>query len=1209
MKKYVLFIILIFSSLNSYSEDIELYIGNANLRAKTKPQVLLIVDTSGSMTDTQIIKTPYDHSKEYKTLGEFTDKSRDYLYYVVGTPVDLPSVDASSENRRFLSSINNCSTAVSRLNKVGFYTGRIKEYTFQGNTGSWQDIPATDGTTISIIDCEDDISLDLAHKDKGTAAEHIKNKFMLVENSLVALPDGYPIDGIGTQIEPVYYDTDVTKVDASWGGDVVTIYTDNYLRWDQGDKYNDGSSDIDIGNETTTRIAIAQRTLTNLIDSIPSVQFGLQVYNYDVGSDNDQSKPHGGRIAFGIQEMTASAKSNLLGIIENDLHGSGATPLCESYYEAYRYFAGLPVKYGKQDVDGYNSYNGGSYHYKDKPNRDTTIEKGADYIAPYTGCSNEVFVILITDGKPTNDNAADGFIRALHSNSIPATTASAVDGNFLPALAEYAHSNDINATLPGTQIATLYTVGFSEGATSASRLLKEAASKGGGEYYDATDPTKLGSALQKALSSILAVNTTFTAPSVASNSYDRTESLDSAYYGMFIPNNGARWKGNLKKLKIKDGKQVDRNNKSAVDESGSIIDTAKTYWESSTGPDGNNVNIGGVVGMFSEKANNTRKVYSDIGTSNALIDLTYDNIVKALGNASNVQNLIGAANTIETKEYIKWAVGVDVDDADKDGEVVDYRPDLFGDPLHSKPLAINYGGSKSKPDIRIVVGTNAGALHMFKDSGTEVDESWAFMPQRFFSNIKTLKDNLPASSKVYGIDGKITVHLLDVDGDGSINSSGDKAWIFFGLRRGGSSYYALDITDPDAPKFMWEVKADNGNFKELAQTWSQPQVGYSSINVSKGIPKPVLIFGAGYSIAKDISGPGSSDNVGRGIYMLDAQSGALLWSITPAATTDKNTQFAGFTDSIPSRIGVLDGDGDGLIDRLYTGDTGGNVFRIDMPGNDPFSKSSPWTAFKLAELGGTTNLDDRRFFNDPSIVRTFFTDRYEHTVGTKTTISSKETPYEAILLGSGDRSTPSATDTNDEFFMIQDKNIITQSFLLNATPPAKKIPSAIKYEDLADFTSDPYGSLSTVAEIKALDVIVSKKSGWRYNYESSGEKSTAGAIVLKGVAYFTSFTPGKSGVDSCALVNGEGALYAIDLYKGTQFFTNWKKLVTTKAMPDTPTPYIPKPKPPLPGSPPGSLPSTIKLLTGGGEGGGVNNGVIDSGLGLSLYRTFQAIAE
>jgi len=1203
--KNLLLILIVFLVMpfDSSSEDIELYIGNANQRANAKPQVLLIVDTSGSMTDTQTIKTPYNPLSSYKTLGSFSGKDNSHLYYVVGTPTTLPLVDDVNENRRFLASINNCSTAVSRLNQVGFYTGRVKEYTFQGNTGSWQEIPDTDGRAISIIDCEDDINLDLTNIANGVDVEHNSNTV----DGTVTL--GYPIDGEGNATTPVYYGADINNTDSNWGGDVVTIYTDNYLRWDQGTQY---SNNVNIGTQSTTRIAIAQRTLTNLIDSIPSVQFGLEVYNFDKGSDSDQSKPHGGRIAFGIQEMTASAKSSLLSIIEDKLHGAGWTPLCESYYEAYRYFAGLPVKYGSQDIDGYNGYNGGLNHYKDLPGRDTSIEttgndNSSTYIPPYVGCSNEVFVILITDGQPTNDSAADNFVIALHNNAEPSSTAVSVDGNYLPALAEYMHKYDINTNLPGTQIATLYTVGFSAGAAAATTLLRAAAEKGGGEYYDATDPTKLGSSLQKAITSILEVNTTFTAPSVAVNSFDKTETFDSTYYGMFIPGNGARWKGNLKKLKIKDGIQVDRDDSPAFDSLGNLLPTAKTYWASSATPDGNDVNAGGVVGMFTNKTAGSRTIYTDTGGDNGVQALNYANLESALGSANAVHLTIGVENAADANEYLNWALGIDVDDADNDSSTEDYRPDLFGDPLHSKPLALNYGGTEASPDIRVLVGTNAGVLHMFQDSGNTVDESWAFMPKRFLANVKTLRDNLPASDKVYGIDGSVVAHVVDGNQDGVIDSTNDKVWIFFGLRRGGSSYYGLDITDPNTPKLLWEIEANTGDYKQLGQTWSQPQVAYSTLNITNGQPKPVLIFGGGYSIAKDISGVGTPDSVGKGIFMVDAESGTLLWSMTPDATAGKNIQFTGFTDSIPSKVSILDSDRDGLVDRLYVGDTGGNVFRIDMPGNDPDSTTTPWTAFKLAELGGTTNLTDRRFFNAPSVVQTYFTDVYETTVDSEVIITKKETPYEAVLIGSGDRSTPSATDTDDKFFMIKDENIITQSFVEGAAAPALGIPAPITLSELVDFTSDPYANLSTPQAIKAQDLIVSASSGWFYNYELAGEKSTAGASVTNGVAHFTSFTPGTvENVNSCSLVNGQGAVYAVDLYKGTTFY-NWRKLNIFSHVPDTPTITtggsageitLPPDATPLPGK----AQSSIRLELGGGVS-------VDPNTTVPLYRTYQYVRE
>eukprot|EP00493_Phyllostaurus_siculus_P012704 UN12891 len=83
----------------------------------------------------------------------------------------------------------------------------------------------------------------------------------------------------------------------------------------------------------------------------------------------------------------------------------------------------------------------------------------------------------------------------------------------------------------------------------------------------------------------------------------------------------------------------------------------------------------------------------------------------------------GSDVSISLKD-INWARDIDVDDEDSDGSYVDQRSDIFGDPLHSKPVSIDYGDG----NIRILVGTNAGFLHMLNDKGDSIEEEWAFMP-------------------------------------------------------------------------------------------------------------------------------------------------------------------------------------------------------------------------------------------------------------------------------------------------------------------------------------------------------------------------------------------------------------------------------------------------------------------------------------------------
>ena len=115
----------------------------------------------------------------------------------------------------------------------------------------------------------------------------------------------------------------------------------------------------------------------------------------------------------------------------------------------------------------------------------------------------------------------------------------------------------------------------------------------------------------------------------------------------------------------------------------------------------------------------------------------------------------------------------------------------------------------------------------------------------------------------------------------------------------------MDISDPDSPKLMWHIDATSPDFKHLGQSWSQPRLGYSALNIASGQPKPVLFFGGGYDTSKDILAVGSGDTLGHAIYMVDAETGTLKWGISPEATSTTNTQFTGITDSIPSSIATL----------------------------------------------------------------------------------------------------------------------------------------------------------------------------------------------------------------------------------------------------------------------------------------------------------------
>ncbi|GLX77161.1 type IV pili system adhesin PilY [Thalassotalea insulae] len=1154
MKKTLLMGMLACLSTMVSSEDIELYISDVVKQSAAKSKVLIIFDNSGSMTTVEEVNDDFDPNEEYAAEAASHAFNDGAIYFNKGGADGVSSIPTSpSDARRFNIDINSCQTAKDILARRGTYTGRIREYRLKGNTGTWEEIPDNNGLNIEVLDCEDDVILERTDADGNLILDGDGNAIIGNPKNADALAEGYPADGLGNKNNPEYHDTDINsaavkKVD--WSGPLVTLYTAKYLRWFYGQSVN---------KVTKTRLKIAQDSITDVIESTPSIEFGLEVFNYNQG--DLATDGNGGRVVMGIRQMTSTNKATLIDIIDNVITAKTWTPLCESVYEASRYFAGAAVDFGDDDISP------GAGYTKNKPPADSTIIDGSkNYKAPFDECTSKAFIILVTDGEPTKDYGADSRIEALTS-LMPTDSVDSegdqvfelkkfteesltigskysddyVSNNYLPALAGWMENYDINPDLDGVQTVSTHTIGFSSGADNAKGLLTETAKRGGGSYFQAKTGLQLTQALLGTLRNLEPSNDSLTSASVAANNFDRTETLNSVYYAMFDPQIGPRWQGNLKKYKVTNGVQLGVNSVAAIDEdSGHFSEFVQSYWSSVT--DGNKVAEGGVAEWFGTLTDtNQRTLYTDTSGTGSLATFNYSTLETAFTDAAGLATELNVPQD-EVADYIAWAMGKNVDDVKVDNSVPNMRPDIFGDPLHSKPLVVNYGDlGEGKSAIRIVIGTNAGALHMFEDGGNSVKENWAFMPTEFLKNIKPLRDNYASADKVYGIDGQITSYFDDIDGNGKVNGS-DKMYIIFGLRRGGSSYYALDITNPDsAPILKWHI-TNSGDFSELGQTWSKPKVAFSKLNASgsgdSAVAKPVVILGGGYDTNKDTSGPESGDSKGRAIYMVDLVSGSLLWSMAPSGAT---TTFPG-NDSIPSSIATLDSDGDGFTDRLYTGDTGGNVWRVDMPGDD----KSKWTVFKLASLGSDTAGDDTndlRFFNEPSIVRTFIsetlkTDITDEEGVTTQIVSHQEIPYDAVLIGSGDRSNPLGTDTDDTFFMIKDKNIKTQAFTADSTP---KIPTVITKPDLYNYTDNPFGETMTSQARETLELAVSAKDGWYVNFTQDGEKSSASAIVINGVAYFTSFTPPEFSGEliDCKPPTGKGWLYAIDLALGTKIY-DWK---------------------------------------------------------------------
>ena len=419
--------------------------------------------------------------------------------------------------------------------------------------------------------------------------------------------------------------------------------------------------------------------------------------------------------------------------------------------------------------------------------------------------------------------------------------------------------------------------------------------------------------------------------------------------------------------------------------------------------------------------------------------------------------------------------------------------------------------------IRMIRNTTSGGA----ESGGEV---WAFMPQTSMFAQKKLRANAAGSGHPYTVDGAPVAFFLDKDSDGTIEpEQGDKVYLYFGLRRGGKAYYAMDITNPEQPDLLWSIGKGSVGFEELGNTFSTPRVGLVRVGAND---VPVVMFGGGYDFNKDLRGDvGTNDSEGNAICVVNATDGSLVWkAVGPGGNTSGNAFFHGdLVDSIPSALAVADMDGDGYTDRIVVGDTGGNVWRADLNGYE----TGAWSLSLLASLGRHAlnsggKEDDRRFFHRPDLVPS----RDEHG------------SFDAVLIGSGDRPDPLDMGgmVENYFYMIKDRNIAV----------GQGIDTGIDHSYLADVTDN-------CLQVGGCSSAIDLGDGWKLQLEAPGEKVLATPITIAGTVYFTSYVPqGELGVDSCSPSEGGGRLWALDIQNAFSA-VNYNTSDDTEENPDAPT--------------------------------------------------------
>lgn len=875
-----------------------------------------------------------------------------------------------------------------------------------------------------------------------------------------------------------------------------------------------------------------------VFDKFSGINVGLMMPNMDGGAT----------VLRGYEMFQANdgngAKQELLDILMalpmpsqgKDFHESQPK---EMHYEWYRYINGGAVEFGDDTAANFLGTN--------TPAPDTSVwtvdgDGNADnYISPFASADPDdyecadLYSVYVTSGNETgSDSDLD--------SQIETDINSAADSSF-ESMMGFLATEDLLTGVTGDQTLKSWFVRVGSSDAKADDWAQAAGTydqymtvSGGG-----ADLVNVQTTLEAAFIEALSVSTTFVAASVPVNVFNRVQTLDNFYIALFEAKTNTRWPGNLKKLKLADTDAdgvfddiIDARSATAFsDDDGRIRYEALTYWTDSSelppaDPDENEVSsrdgraverggagqkipglIAGSIG--SVNGTGTRQLFYEPATAGAFVGFNADSTT-----ATALQSDLGAASSSAAEALINWARGLDVDDEDGDGTRTEARDWILGDAIHSRPLAINYGAttgySQTNPDIRLFMGTNDGYFHIFQNTDTSGndsgEETFAFMPRELMDNVATLRAN-STTEHVYGVDGEPVALVVDNDLDGTIETGdGDIVYVYVGLRRGGKTYYMIDASNPNSPRYLGKIDNTTSGFSELGMTFSKPKV--TKVRYG-GTTYDALIFAGGYDTNKDGSGGSDDgddgyDTEGNAIYVVNARTGALIWKATyggsTAAVSNSEYNHTLMRYSIPSEIMPLDSDRNGIVDRLYVGDTGSQVWRIDLPeGNnssDTNHRRDNWDVTRLAYLGSGGSSGDRRFFHRPDVVQT--KDAFGE--------------YEAIVLSSGDRANPLEEDDANKLFYIKDRNITS------GTPPS----TTLSLSDLAD--------VDNCTTCTSTDY----RYGWRVDLDDDGEKGLSSPLVANGNVFFTSYVP-NNGVSACAPAEGSGKLYILQSSNGEETFT------------------------------------------------------------------------
>lgn len=644
---------------------------------------------------------------------------------------------------------------------------------------------------------------------------------------------------------------------------------------------------------------------------------------------------------------------------------------------------------------------------------------------------------------------------------------------------------------------------------------------------------------------------------------------NKAYFSLFKPtpsNSYQLWLGNLKQYEIIDGFLTDQKKNRIQDSTGKIVSNYDFWANSETDL------IGGVQNKLPLGLKSDTEFKRTLWTDRTISGSTNETNLRKIG----FNDLNGSD---PDRGYLLSLLGynIDVRNVPTTLDALKTTSELrqMGSLLHSSPLLLtNEGVIKvdngkivtSQRSDYIVFGTTQGLLHVV-DAITGV-EKFAFVPNELikvqkdaFSSVSSTTGGL--DSLFYGIDAPWTSYTEYVTknsttgmvtvGNGENNATG-KQIIYGGLRMGGRGYYALDLKNIDNPSVLFHISPEDQkvfsqsedvsrkSYPELdfmGQSWAKPTTAWVNWQNKKRL---VMFVSGGYDAGGD-DGNGTfeysagkrgkytgyespeyeqSNQKGAGVYMFDALTGELLWWASAnqisnnADSTVQYTNAPNMKYSVVSQIRTVDRNLDGLVDHLYFGDLGGQLWRIDLNNDAKTDHLFAKTPVRLMNLNNKKY--SPRFYEMPAF----------------SVYKDNNKLFGVVSIGAGNRSSPIFNTTNssykdDAIYNIFDKDVVKAN-LFNIKKNAQGEDEYTNEGGLDSQNALLESEQLNHKIVKLGDTNITQSAGWYYSFKSTisgtlqAEKVMQMPIIISNDMYVTTFDSlqSNSSGDSCgAVVKGK----------------------------------------------------------------------------------------